>query len=89
MTGASRATRVVSGGTLVITHNILRYSAALTPDALAWSADCNCPVSGSLSGSLSGSVSGSYTLEITGCGTAKLTARGKSSNITLDRCGGI
>jgi hypothetical protein len=89
VSGVSRATRVVNGGTLVIEHNLLHYGVALTPDALAWSADCNCAVSGSLSGTLSGNASGSYTLEMTGCGTAKLTVDGKSDNIVLDRCGSI
>ena len=89
VSGVSRATRVVNGGTLVIEHNLLHYGVALTPDELAWSADCNCAVSGSLSGTLSGNASGSYTLEMTGCGTAKLTVDGKSDNIVLDRCGSL
>ncbi len=89
VSGVSRATRVVNGGTLVVEHNILHYGVALTPDELAWTADCNCPVSGSLSGTLSGNASGSYTLEMTGCGTAKLTVDGKSDSIVLDRCGSI
>jgi len=89
VSGVSRATRVVNGGTLSIQHNLLHYGVALAPDNLAWSADCNCPVSGSLSGELNGDASGSYTLEMTGCGTAKLTVDGKTASIQLDRCGSI
>jgi hypothetical protein len=89
VSGVSRATRVVNGGTLVVVHNILQYNVALTPDNLAWSADCNCPVSGSLNGVLGGSASGSYTIALTGCGTATLTVNGRGENIELDRCGSI
>jgi hypothetical protein len=89
VTGLTRATRVVNGGTLVIQHNLLNYSAALSPQHLAWSTTCNCPVSGSWTGTLSGSRTGSYTLEITGCGTAALTVGDASESIILDRCGAL
>jgi hypothetical protein len=89
VSGTSRAIRVVNGGTLVVQHNLLHYNVALTPDSLAWSADCNCPVSGSLNGVLGGSAAGSYTIELTGCGTATLTVNGRGESIELDRCGSI
>jgi hypothetical protein len=89
VSGASRAARVVNGGTLVVQHNLLHTNVALTPDNLTWSADCNCPVSGSWNGVLGGSASGSYTLALTGCGTATLTVNGRGENIELDRCGPI
>lgn len=89
VSGLTRATRVVNGGTLVITHNILKYTASLTPENLTWASTCNCPVAGTWTGSLSGSRTGSYSLELTGCGTAELTVGTASESVELDRCGAL
>ena len=89
VTGLTRATRVVNGGTLVVEHKLLDYTASLTPDDLTWASTCNCPVAGSWTGSLSGSRTGSYTLTLTGCGTADLDVGGDTASIELDRCGAL
>jgi hypothetical protein len=89
VTGTTRSSRVVNGGTLVVTHNILNYTATLSPSNLTWAAGCNCPISGSWNGTLSGSRTGSYVLAITGCGTGTVTANGKTEKVDFDRCGPI
>lgn len=88
VTGTSRATRVVSGGTLVIEHNVRDYTVSLTPDAVSWTANCNCPTSGTLSGSVSGSVTGTALVTFTGCGTANVDWNGTTASVQLDRCFG-
>jgi hypothetical protein len=87
VTGLTRATRVANGGTLVVQHNLAKYTATLTPNDVTWAATCNCAVSGSFTGTLSGSRTGSYALELTGCGTANLTVGTVTESIELDRCG--
>jgi hypothetical protein len=89
VSGSSRATRVVNGGTLVVANNLKAYTATLTPENVAWSASCNCPVSGTISGTLTGSKKGKYALELTGCGSANLTVDKSTSAVTFDRCGTI
>ncbi|MGE0616893.1 MAG: hypothetical protein AB7P04_14775, partial [Bacteriovoracia bacterium] len=89
VTGATRATRVLDGGTLQITHNTKSYVVALSPSQVTWSSSCSCAVSGTWSGTVSGTYSGNFTVEITGCGTAKVTSNGASEDITLDRCAGV
>jgi hypothetical protein len=91
VTGSSRSDLVIVSGTLVITHHLAGYSVALTPSNLAWSASCNCAVSGSLTGTVSGGAHDgkSATVTLTGCGEADVTIDGKSDSITLDRCAAI
>jgi hypothetical protein len=88
VTGSSRADRVIVSGTLQVTHHLAGYAVSLTPDHLAWSAGCNCAVSGRLTGLVSGGAHDgkSATVELTGCGEADVTIDGQTESITLDRC---
>jgi hypothetical protein len=78
---------VINSGTLVITNNLKNYQATVTASAITWNSTCNCPVSGSLTGTLIGSKTGTVDLEITGCGTATLTTAQTHETIDFDRCG--
>lgn len=91
ITGSSRADLVIVSGTLEVSHNLAGYKVSLTPQNLAWSSNCNCAVSGSLTGTIAGGrLDGkSATVALTGCGQADLTIDGDSQNVILDRCGTI
>jgi hypothetical protein len=83
---------VITGGTLVVQHNLANYSVSLTPDNLTWTPTCNCPSSGSLTGTVTstGPDDGkSATVTLTGCGTADVAINGETESVTLDRCGAI
>jgi len=84
ITGATRANRVVNGGTLRVTNNLNDMTCDYTPSSVAWSNSCNCADSGSWSGQCSDGSSSSLT--ITGCGSATVTAAGTTQNLTFDRC---
>lgn len=88
ITGSSRSDFTIVSGALLVTHHVAGYSVTLTPDNLAWSASCNCAVSGKLTGKVSGgSEDGkSATVTITGCGTADVDVDGDSESVTMDRC---
>ena len=88
VTGTSRANRVMNGGSIEIKHVTRDYTAVLTPNNLAWTAGCVCAVSGTLTGTVTGAQSSDdVVVEMTGCGTAKITANGISEDVKLDRCG--
>ncbi len=91
ITGTSRSDMVITGGTLVVTHNLAGYSVSLTPDNLTWTPTCNCASSGSLTGTVSGGKEDgkSATVTLTGCGTADVTIDGDTESVTLDRCATI
>jgi hypothetical protein len=89
VTGTTRQTRVMNGGTLEVVHNLRKYTVDLTPGAVTWNGTCNCAVSGSWSGTASGTVSGSFAVDITGCGTATVTVNGNSQPVELDRCASL
>ncbi|HVU51760.1 MAG TPA: hypothetical protein VHL80_13785 [Polyangia bacterium] len=91
VTGSSRADLVIASGTLEVTHELAGYTVSLDASNLAWSATCNCAVSGSLTGTVtSGKLSGrSATVELKGCGRADVTIDGDTDSVTLDRCAGI
>jgi hypothetical protein len=91
ITGTSRADLVIVSGMLEVSHNLAGYKVTLAPENLAWSASCNCAVSGKLTGTVDGGrLSGkSATVEITGCGQAQVTVDGDTESVTLDRCAGI
>jgi hypothetical protein len=88
ITGGSRADLVIVSGALKVNHRLAGYSVTLTPNNLAWSASCNCAVSGSLTGTVSGGPHDgrSATVELTGCGEADVTIDSQTDSITLDRC---
>lgn len=85
ISGTTRANRVMTGGGLTITNNLTSVSCTLAPSAVAWEAGCNCPTSGSWSGSCSDATSMSVAFSGT-CGQATVTKGADSSTITMDRC---
>jgi len=91
VTGSSRADFKIVSGTLEVIHNLAAYTVALTPDNLAWSASCNCAVSGTLTGTVTGGkLSGkSASVTLTGCGQADVTVDGDTEHVTLDRCSSL
>jgi hypothetical protein len=54
---------------------------------VSWTSSCNCPSSGSWSGSCSDG--NSFSISITGCGSANLTLGEESSSVLFDRCHAI
>ncbi|MFN7685352.1 MAG: hypothetical protein ACK5QT_08075 [Oligoflexia bacterium] len=90
VTGTTRTNRVMNGGQLEIKNLTRGTTAVLTPSNLTWSANCNCAVSGSLSGTTSGDESfDDFKIEITGCGTATVSSGGASVDVEFDRCVGV
>jgi hypothetical protein len=89
ISGATRATRRMMGGTLKITNNLDNSVISLSPDSLKWNSSCNCPVSGSWVGQRvdSSNLTSDVEMEITGCGAATLTVGAESSSVSLERCG--
>ena len=85
VTGGARSGRVMNGGTLHVVNNLTSVTCDYSPTNVTWSAGCNCPTSGSWTGTCSNS--NTTTLSITGCGTATFTDGSFSSTVTLDRCG--
>jgi hypothetical protein len=86
-TGGTRATRVLTGGTLRVTNNSANTYCDFTPSSVTWTSTCSCATSGSWGGTCSDGKTS--TLTITGCGTGTLTVGSDSSSVTLDRCYGI
>ena len=88
VTGSSRANRVMNGGEIEVKHALRNTTTTLTPEHLAWSSTCNCAVSGKLTGSTTAADAKvtAFELELTGCGTAQLTAKGRTRALTFDRC---
>lgn len=87
ITGSARASRVVDGGTLRVTNNLTSVYCDYSPEDVTWSSGCNCPSSGTWTGTCSDSKT--TELEITGCGTGTLTINGVEESLTFDRCLGI
>lgn len=84
-TGANRSGRVLSSGTLRVTNNLNNTVCEFTPSNVTWAGSCNCPTSGSFSGTCTGAVTS--TLTFTGCGTATYQEASQTESVTLDRCG--
>lgn len=79
--------RTVSGGKLVIDHNLAKYTAAFSPRSLTWDNSCLCPVFGLVDIAFSGSKSGAGSLEFVSCGVAKvLKPDGSTRKIEMPRC---
>lgn len=86
LTGTSRSSRVLSGGTLRVTNNLTSVTCDYVPSSVSWTTTCNCPTSGRWSGSCS---DGSTTLIVlSGCGTASITQNTSSGTVVFDRCEG-
>lgn len=84
VSGTSRSSRTMNGGSLRVTNNVSGLSCDYVPSSVSWSTGCNCPVSGSWSATCSDGTSS--TLTHTGCGTANFTVGADSTSVTFDRC---
>jgi hypothetical protein len=87
ITGSARAGRVLNGGTLRITNNTTAAYCDFSPSNITWPSSgtqCTCGTSGSWTGTCSDGKTG--TVDITGCGTGKLTIDGSSADVTFDHC---
>lgn len=86
VTGTSRTNRVMSGGSLNVTNNLTSVVCNYVPTNVTWAGGtCNCPTSGSWSGTCSDGKT--TTLDITGCGTANFTEGSSTEAVVFDRCG--
>lgn len=86
VTGTSRASRVMSGGSLNVTNNLTSVVCNYVPTNVTWAGGtCNCPTSGSWAGTCSDGKT--TTLDITGCGTANYSEGSVTEAVTFDRCG--
>jgi len=89
VTGTRAGANRVVNGTLTLFHNIARYKADHTFNAVTWgSSSCCYPTSGSITTNLTGSKTGSVTLGFTStCGQATFTdTTAASSTVTLTQC---
>jgi hypothetical protein len=86
VTGASRASRTLSGGTLRVVNNLTSQVCDYTPNAVQWVSACNCPMSGTWTGSCTGGKTSTLTFTST-CGTATYTEGDETQTVALDRCG--
>ncbi len=86
VTGTTRSNRIMNGGSLNVTNNLNAVVCNYIPTNVTWAGGtCNCPTSGSWSGSCSNGKT--TTLDITGCGTANYTEGSDTEAVTFDRCG--
>lgn len=85
VTGNGRNARTMSGGAMLITNNLTAVACSLTPASIAWTASCNCPTSGTWSGSCTDSSTLSVAFTST-CGQTTVTKDGVASTVTMDRC---
>ena len=71
-----------------IDHKVAGYKVTLTANNLAWTSNCNCASSGTLSGMVSGGKHDgkSASVTITGCGEADVTIDGDTESVSIDRC---
>ncbi len=88
VTGSSRADLKIVSGSLEVDHKIAGYKVTLTADNLAWTSNCNCATSGTLTGTVSGGRfdGKSASVTLTGCGAADVTIGGETEMVSLDRC---
>jgi hypothetical protein len=86
VTGTSRTSRVMNGGTLQVVNNLTSVTCSFSPTNVTWTGGtCNCPTSGSWSGTCTDGKS--VTLDISGCGTANYTEGSTTTSVSFDRCG--
>jgi len=88
VTGSSRADLEIVSGSFEIDHKVAGYKVTLTAANLAWTSNCNCASSGTLSGSVTGGKHDgkSASVTITSCGAADVTIDGETETVSLDRC---
>lgn len=86
ISGTTRTDRVVNGGSIQITDNLNSQSCTVTPNNVAWtSTSCNCPTSGTWTGSCT--TNESIAVEYTStCGRVNSTIGSTSKTLTIDRC---
>lgn len=85
-TGNSRSGRALTGGTIQVANNLTGITCSLTPSSVTWgSASCNCPTSGSFSGTCTSGAAISVTFSST-CGQSTTTIGSDTKTVTLDRC---
>lgn len=87
ITGASRANRVMNGGSLLVRNNITNSECTYIPDNVTWTTGCNCPTSGTWNGTCDGGAKTSTLVLNSICGQATYTEGTDTQSITLDRCG--
>ncbi len=90
VTGSARNGRTMTasaGNGIVVTNNLTSESCTLTPSGVAWTSGCNCPTTGSFSGTCTGAgTTFSVTFGST-CGSVTVAKTGEETEtITLDRC---
>ena len=85
ITGGSRNARTLSGGGIRIVNNITSVSCSLSPAAVAWTTNCNCPTAGTWSGVCTDATTLSVAFSST-CGQALVSKGTDSSTVTMDRC---
>jgi Tfp pilus assembly major pilin PilA len=86
ITGTDRSSRIINSGALLVTNNLNAINCSYVPSNVTWSSvSCNCPVSGSWTGTCSDGRN--TTLNITGCGTATYTDGISTVGLNLYRCG--
>jgi len=88
VTGTTRATRQMLGGTLEVLNNLDDSKLLISPDALQWTSTCTCATSGSWVGQVVDSEGGTsdFVVKILGCGSAQITTPETTSTLTLERC---
>lgn len=88
----SSGNRVITGGTLTVYHNLLKYTASNAVSGVSWgSSSCCYPTAGTISTTLTGSVTGSVSLDFSPgaatCGNATYTnTAGTTSTVVLTHC---
>jgi hypothetical protein len=88
ITGSTRATRRMTGGTLEITNNIDGSVISLSPNALRWSSTCSCPTSGSWVGQIvdAENMTTDFVVTLESCGSAEVKRGDETSSVSLERC---
>lgn len=85
ISGSSRASRQVTGGVLQVTNNLNGQVCTISPSSVQWTSTCNCPTSGSWTGSCSSGETLTVAFSST-CGSSTVTLGSDVKTVTLDRC---
>lgn len=85
ISGTSRANRSLTGGTLQVTNNLNGQVCTITPSSVTWISGCNCPTSGSWTGSCTSGETLTVAFNST-CGSSTVTLGSEVKTVTLDRC---
>lgn len=85
LSGSTRATRSITGGALQVTNNLNSQVCTLSPSSVQWTDGCNCPTSGSWTGSCSTGETLTVAFSST-CGSSTVTLGSDVKTISMDRC---